>query len=611
MNCRSIPCLLVAVLGLGLNSCGDEPTASSSTSGSSLSLEEVMEISRHAGRGNDRLRQMLDFAEGLGATEVEAAIDQVLANNPAGRNYDLLPMLYHRWCELDRHAALGHALKQEGNQQFASVGSVVGWWAARDADAAWEWFEREGHHLEMASPGQTILSAMARSDPEKAISLHRESEAYRRNSNSDSPAFLYGTWALDDPAAAAAHLDQEKNVSVRMSATNSILNAWNTSDPDAAWTWIQQRSRSEERLFALGVFFSQLTFGDFSRFEEFFGRLDSGYEREKALESVVSALSFRNPARAYEIAKRHSGGSIEDAGLLVSVFSSWAGREPEKAFQVARAEVPAGRNREMILAQIIQTASQGDTDLAVTMLEEVETEGDFGFAAGLIARNKAREDVGKALAWADSLPAGRLKQQATSEVFSEWAKEAPDEAAARAEERAKDDPDSNLTRQVLSGWASREPAAVITWAMENVEPDLRTSFVSGLIAPWAQKDLPGAVEWVAALSDDDDELKAACLGPLANAWADRDPEEAAAWLEELEPGGNRDQAISNYAGRVFHRDPELGMTWALKMEDERQRSGNFESMARRYLASQPEKARRWIEENQTIPAELKERLLAP
>ncbi len=611
MKYRAIPRLLVAVLGLGLNSCGDEPAAASSTSGSSLSLEEVMKVSRHAGRGNDRLRQMLDFAEGLDASEVEAALDQVIEHNPAGRHYDLLPMLYHRWCELDLAAALEHATRQEGNQQSASVGAVVGWWAARDPDAAWEWFETEGHSLEMASPGQTILVGIAKTDPEKALVLHRESEAYRRSSNSDSPAFLYGTWALDDPAAAAARLDGEKNASVRMSATNSILNSWSQSDPDAAWAWIQQRPRSEERLFAIGVFFSQSALNDPSRGEEFLAGLEPGYERDKALESMVSGLSFRDPARAYEIAKRYSGDPVEDAGLLYSVFSSWARREPEKAFQVARDELPSGRNREGLLGQIIQTTSQQDVDLATRMLAEIGTQGELGFAVGSIARNKAKENVEAALAWADSLPKGNAREQATSEVFSEWVADAPAEAAAGAMERAKDDPGSNLPRTVLGGWAGREPFQAIEWAMENAGEDRRASLVSGLIMPWAQKDLPGAVEWVTALPSEDKQLKGACLGQLAYVWADRDPEEATAWLDSLEPGGSRDQAISSYAGRVYHRDPERGMTWALKMEDENQRNGIFESMARRYLASDPDKARAWIEENPEISVDVRERILRP
>lgn len=608
MKNRTVRLLLVALLGLGLNSCEDK-AASASGSGSSLSLDEVLEISRHAGRGNDRLRQMLDFVEELDEAEVEAAVDRLTNSNPAGRHYDLLPMLYHRWCELDREAALNHASSQEGNQQSVAVSAVVGWWAARDADAAWDWLESEGFKLVMASPGQSILSTIAKDDPEKALALHRDSKAIRGSSISDSPAFIYGTWALEDPAAAAARLDQEKNPSTRMSAINSILNSWSTSDPDAAWEWIVRLTRSEERQFALRFFFSQLALDDFDRTEEFLEKLASGYEKDNALEGIVSGYSFRDPVRGYQIAKNYSGGRIEDQGLLSSVFSSWAHRDPEKAFEAAKEEVSSGRNREMILGQIIQSASQKDTERAAAMLEEVGHEGDFGFAAGSIARIKAKEDIDSALAWADALPEGSGRVQAISAVFSEWARDAPGEAAALALKRAQDDPGSGLPREVLSSWGSREPAEAVAWTVANAEPDQRERLVSGLIMPWAQDDLSAAVEWVDALPEDEKALKVACLRQLANVWADRDLEEAADWLGKLEPGEERDQVIETFSSRVFHREPEVGMMWTLKIEDERKRDGSFESMARRYLASHPEKARLWIEEHPEVPTEVKDRLL--
>ena len=600
MKSSVLPIVLLGVIAAfqasSLEGADDPPT-----------LEQVFEISDRSGLGNDRLRQMLAFVDGLDAGGVERALDQLVARDPAGQHYELIRMLYARWVELDRKSALAHALNQKGNQQFGALGSVISLWAAEDADAAWAWFEKEGADVEQGNLAHTILSQIAKEDPQKALTLFRESKALRKTGYSNNPATIYGIWALRDPAAAAEHWKSETNFEARRSAAMSIISVWVDQDPAASWEWIKNMKQNRDRLAFAKSFFSRLGLKDLEVAKEFLMEIPAGQEHESAVEAIISGLVIKDPEGAFEFA-RAQGAVRENSNWIAMIFNYWASKDSERAFEVAKKELKPGSTRKSAMANIIQSVSQKDVDRAEAMLNEIGLEASTSFAVGSVAAAKARVNIEEAVAWSDQLPEGEIRRDAQVRVMSEWVEEDPEAAAAFAQNAAVNDPHNTLLRNVLNEWSRQNPASAVQWAQHTLEAETLLSLIPSVVNQWAQKDPVKASDWVAALSDEEAVLQNACVAQLAYAWGSVDIVGGLAWLESLKPGTGRDQAITNFSNRLFDDDPELALSWLGKIDDQKQRDRAVEFAVQRYLSSMPEKARRWIQSS-SLDAETKKQLL--
>ena len=576
---------------------GQEPT-----------IEEILKESENSGLGNARLHRMLDFAEQLDSSkQLSQALDRVLADNAHGRHHELARTLYARWTELDLPAALRHARAQTGNSQFVTLGAVIAIWAAQDSEAAWAWFEKEGAKLEQKIVGHSILREVAREEPEKALAMFEESAVLRNSPYGNSPAFLYGVWAGNDPPAAASRLAKEKNYWLRREAASRILMLWMEKDRDAAWAWIETLPRKSEQLVAKKTFFGALAAQDLSGAKELVEKLPEGPERTVAAKEITGRLIIGDPVAAFDFAREHlpmPSGSHH----FSMIFDRWATIDAERAFTVAREKLKPGQTRKMSLERIVQSVSTRDADRASAMLEEIGLDRSYTFAASSVAKALAQQDLKKALPWADGMPEGEMKKSALSEVISEWVEESPEDAAAIGLERASDDPQKTLLQKAISRWSYLDPAAAVEWIQRKLDPSTQRLLLPSAVGRWGEVDLQVASGWAKSLPPDEAGLRAACLANLGSTWANYDPLGGERWLATLEPGPDRDKTVGNFAHRVFSHDPGISLKWALKIEDQAQRSRAIEQTAHRYLRSQPKKAREWIE-GSSLPEDVRKQLL--
>jgi hypothetical protein len=258
-----------------------------------------------------------------------------------------------------------------------------------------------------------------------------------------------------------------------------------------------------------------------------------------------------------------------------------------------------GRNR-MLAGAALLAALLG-------MTFEPDESGHADRTAGGVAskRVEARLPAGVEPAWRSMTDSGDERLR-IGEMFADWAREAPTEAAESALGLAED-----VRREALMAvmriWGERDTAQAMAWAGVAVFNDAgeREAAMSMACTTAAQHDPKAAVEMAARYGVD--AFANGVWAVLVAQWAEADLLSASAWVDAREPGVARDALVESVALMMAEADPAEAMRWALA------RSGADEGRERLVIAlaeqvagTDPVLARRWVE---LLPEAARERAL--
>jgi hypothetical protein len=535
--------------------------------------------------GYNRAREVLEFVEGLKPGDLAGQIDAIFARDTRNRGYDLIKSLYQKWVEEDPAAALRHAEGLKGRDRKIAFDFVLSAWAAKEPYEVLAWIEEQGEGIENQSTIHTALRTIAQENPEEAIAyfesrkMHLSGDQIGFSGGSSfttvglNTGFLYGIWAEKDPKAAAAAVLSIPNVSDRKNALFSIAAQWAMADPRAVWDWGNGLERVSERDAVLGsVVRALLGNDDTGQAIAFLEAMPPGENRRQALGQIANLLANSDPERAYEFVRSQALSSGAEQ-VYSSILSQWARTDPSRAFKVALDELDPGDARHSALQSVLHAVVKRDTALALEMVGKLD-DGDLLQVSSTMAHSLARDDRSVAIAWAETLPDGEIKQNAFSSILSEWAQEAPDVASAYSLKIADESVRRRSLGTALRQWGQADAVEALTWAVTNLGKEDQEKLIPDLLGSWANQDLVAAGEW----------------------------------LKQLPSGQGRDSAVQKYAPRVFDSDPEAALAWSESIGNESNRLSQMEYLARRYLRNSPEQARRWIA-NSSLPPERKEAML--
>ena len=110
-------------------------------------------------------------------------------------------------------------------------------------------------------------------------------------------------------------------------------------------------------------------------------------------------------------------------------------------------------------------------------------------------------------------------------------------------------------------------------------------------------DSAEAAAWLGSQPESDG--KADAMGHVMWDWTNADPESAAAWLGEQEPGPSYDNGVAGLAKAATHvyQDGETGISWATTIENEQLRGRMVDHTLGQWMRQDPEAARAWATEN--------------
>ena len=87
-----------------------------------------------------------------------------------------------------------------------------------------------------------------------------------------------------------------------------------------------------------------------------------------------------------------------------------------------------------------------------------------------------------------------------------------------------------------------------------------------------------------------------------------DVTKAAAWLEKLPAGIERDGAVAAYAGKVTGSDPEAAATWAATVTDNNKRENAVRNVYDRWKRTDEAAANRWLAATPALSPDAKKRM---
>jgi hypothetical protein len=367
----------------------------------------------------------------------------------------------------------------------------------------------------------------------------------------------------------------------------------------------------------------------------------------------ASTLALASPARAPE----------RPLSLPPSAAASAQESDPSKALtapgiEEALAEPVALRryvrlaaavealDRDQIFAALEQIGGTGREDdrataarhALISRLAELDPAGAAAYAIQSPAKDHAdllqpalevwlQIDPAAALAWADSLSAGKPRAEAqgmlalflsqtnpdlalalgaaaqtgggpqylTSQILEKLAGKDPLDAASRALKLPPASDRASTLQSVLRTWAEKDPGAALAWAGQLPDHRDRATASLSAIAAWGGKDAPAAGAYLLAHVDMADlRQNPSAVFQIADTWAGSDPAAALAWMEQL-PGGIR----SNYESRIFQAwsetDPAGAAQAALGLSSPNARNNALSSVMQNWADKDLNAARAWFE----------------
>lgn len=510
-----------------------------------------------------------------------------------------------------------------------------------------------------------VMSTYAEKDPQAAWNLALATKGQIRQS---ALSVILSGIAAKDPARALGMADGVEDAQLRRQLRSTAIMSIAQKDPRKALGMALDSKGGDEGDYSVSMIFHSWARKDLEGAKAAIGRL-SGRQAEQARQALFSSLTQQDPKAAwdYALTMPPAGEAYQDA--RVQVIQQWAQTDPQAALKAALSIADAGL-RGPAMSSAINAWSRSDFSGALKYAVSVD---DSTLRADLLQNlsgsgpGNRKELLGAVL---DHMPPGDNFRNAVSSLFSNWARENPNEAAAAISQLPEGSVFSNAANQIAAQWArsAANKQEVFDWARTLPEGEARNGSLRSVFGEWSSSDLQSALRAMGSLSPEDRKSAAQALasgwsrkapeaalqwaasiteagersafvqtavsqwastapdsaaryverlpepersGPMQaviNSWASKDTEAAAAWLDRQPPGASKDAALVPLARRIAQEDPEAALSWVAGMSDEKQRLQQTENIARDWIRQNPAAARQWISGSK-LPEEVRTRLL--
>lgn len=369
---------------------------------------------------------------------------------------------------------------------------------------------------------------------------------------SDGPGALAWAATLTDPlerqrclsaianGAGFADIDTAKTAvnllpagMLRNEAISQIGNNLSWSDPVAARDWALTLKPNEQSLVMRRIV-SELAEADLAGAEKLVESLPPSGDNQWPWRSVAAQKALQDPAAALTWSATLETEQARFAATS-AIFDQWAAHSPDKA-AAALAGI-ADPNMRRRAAETLAATWGAQSPGEATRWAESLTGEDRITALAAVWNASAGDDpraAGQSLASAaasagDSATATDKLAHSASNIAAAWAGQSPADAAAWANTL----PDGKIREQALGKvageWARYDPTAVSEWINGLPHDRSRDSAIGQLVERIANSDPESAFTW--ATSVDNTEKQAEALKAAALAWKVVNPEAARAAVE--------------------------------------------------------------------------------
>lgn len=405
-------------------------------------------------------------------------------------------------------------------QRALEFGRGLQAWIARDPAGALAYVRSLPPGSDFTQGLLMVLSAIGRTDPDRALALAAELAKTREQRAIYSALFAQLTEA--DPASAVSRLAQVPAGEARDNALRAIADGWAQADPSAALTWAQKLNPAD---------------------------------RAPAMEAVLASLVETDPMRAIELAQQSLSGTAFDRTLLAALQSLTKTDPKTAAALVSKLEPGEVQNQA---SYAVARALAADNPTGALAWAQTLPAGDLrGKVLNNIMDSWAAKDPVAAGQYVAQMPAGPEQESAAARLATLLAGN-PTQAIAWAQSLGSPAARSAAVINLASAWAQRDPAAAAQWAGSLQPAEVRSEALNGAMSYWLMQDSAAARNYIFGLSGDTQVSVAAHLAP---GLAQRDPVGTLTWAQTLPSADAREATTIAAYARWLKNAPADARAW--------------------------------------------------
>jgi len=285
--------------------------------------------------------------------------------------------------------------------------------------------------------------------------------------------------------------------------------------------------------------------------------LDDAKGPHTSFSGFISSLAEGSHEKALDLV-RQMPELLDRPSVAEAVAKGWANKDPEAAIAWLEQTVTSPGRVHRTIRDMIWNLQ--DLDTQRTLLDRLpEGSNNRLEAIRKVAGAWGEEGDEDALAWAKSLGHPKESEKAIFRVLWSWAEEHPelliDHRQDLIEAGIFEGEDGQF---ILGDLAGSHPELAREW-IKVLPEDLQKKSVKGVAWTLAQKDPQEAAEFVDSLSDPAAQAQAAQR--VAAIWVRSDPLEAAEWVKTLPEGKGRDFAFGNLVKNWSRHEPAAAWAW--------------------------------------------------
>jgi len=243
------------------------------------------------------------------------------------------------------------------------------------------------------------------------------------------------------------------------------------------------------------------------------------------------------------------------------------------------------------------------------------------------------EEVKKALEWASALPEGAAQRALMGKIMERWGQLDGLNAAAYGEKVFADTGNPQLLKDAIRGWGQSDPGGSIQYTQSmSASVGVRRDISRDLFRDWADRSPQEAAAYAVVRAIDVG--RGGVMGLIADRWSKQDPQAAANWamtlpsgrdqqraLDQLvqnwsdlnlqaaadfvsrqPPGANKDVMVGTLAREVAKQDPAAALQWASTLSDPEMQSRTAMSFLWRSARQDPAAAQQLVNSSALSPA---------
>lgn len=323
-----------------------------------------------------------------------------------------------------------------------------------------------------------------------------------------------------------------------------------------------------------------------------------GDNRASTLVQVARTLAERDPAEGLRMAQQITS-PLRRQQALAFVAGIWAKQDPTAVVAWA-STLTVPTEQAMALNAALSAMAQTDPETAAAHLgiaeRAIQEEHAIRRARDMAALGVSEADLLNAPETAQgdgaevlppNSPEAELLSEAARLIAMHLAGEQATAAIAFAESIENDFVRQAAIKGALTGWSRVDPAAAAAYAVDYKTGN--TELVAAVYDIWAD-GAPGAAA-AAAQTIGDDMLRAAAIRQVAATWAVEEPQQAAAWLDQLPLAERSDAAMLAVVQGLAPEQPRVAFARAQEIQDPQLQYRGLKAAFTELVIRQPAAAR--------------------